>query len=108
MTFTKFMTCLPVLWNHKSHCDPDFTFYVINVKNELFRIPPNVFFPCSPYPKAHKNANDFQIKQQQPEKTFFEVRAKLGSVSFLLDQKKSQSSMNFQISVSSLVCARFK
>ena len=78
------------------------------MKNELFKIPPNLFFPCSPYSDACKNANNFQIKQQEPEKTFFEVRAKLGSVSFLQDQKKSQGGMNFQIYVSSLVCARFE
>ena len=70
------------------HCDPDFALCVINVKNELFRIPLNVFFPCSPYPEAYKNANNFQIKQQEPEKKFFEVRPKLGSASFLLDQKR--------------------
>ena len=66
------------------------------------------FFPCSPYPEAYKNANNFQIMQHEPEKTFFEVRPKFGSVSFLLDQTRSQSSMNFQISVSSLVSARFE
>ena len=62
------------------HCDPDLTFCVINVKNELSIIPPNVFVICFPYPKAYKNANDFQIKQQEPKKTFFEVKAKLGIV----------------------------
>ena len=55
--------------------------------------------------EASKIANDFQIKQQEPEKSFFEVGPKLGSVSFLLDRTKSQSSMNFQISISSLVSA---
>ena len=77
-------------------------------KNELFKIPPNVFFPGSPYSEAYENAKKFQIKPQEPEKTFFEVRPKLGSASFLLEQTKSQSSMNFQISISSLVCARFE
>ena len=35
-----------------------------------------MFFPCSP-------SDNFQIKLQEPEKTFFEVRSKLGSVSFM-------------------------
>ena len=86
-------------------CDPR---HVINVKNELFKLQPKVFSPCSPYSEAYKIADDFQIKQQKPEKSFFEARPKLGSVSFLLDRTKSQSSMNFQISISSLVCARFE
>ena len=77
-------------------------------KNELFKIPPNVFLPDSPYSEAYENAKNFQIKPQEPEKTCFEVRPKLGCVSFLLGQTKSQSSMNFEISISSLVCARFE
>ena len=68
------------------HCD---ACHVTNVKNELFKLPSNLFFPCSPYSEAYKTANNFQIKHQEPEKTFFEVRPKLGSVSFLLDQTKS-------------------
>ena len=58
-------------------------------KNELFKIPPNVSFPCTPYSEAHKNANNLQINQREaskPEKTFFEVRPKWGSVNFLRDQ----------------------
>ena len=64
--------------------------------------------PYSPYSEAYKSADNFQIEQQEPEKTFFEVRPKLGSVSFLPDQTKSQISMNFQITISSLVRARFE
>ena len=66
------------------------------LKNELFRIQPNVFFPCSPHSEAYQIANDFQIKQQEPEESFFGVRPKLGSVSFLLDWTRSQSSMIFK------------